>query len=920
VEFRILGPLEVEVAGQRHDIGGPRLRALLAALLVRHNDRVPVDELVGAVWADASPADARAALQTYVARVRRFLRTVGSTARIEHAPAGYRLVVPVDAVDLAVFRALLGQAERQEGAQAAATLRAALALWRGAPLADIHSEQLQLEVVPQLDELRLSALHRRLDLDLAMGRSDEVVGDLRALTDRHPLREKFWWQLMTALYRCGRRAEALDAFRTVSRKLSTELGVEPGTELRDLHAAILEGEALAPGPPAVDRPVPAQLPADLPVFTGRDRELAALSDALIGSAAQCGTGVIAAISGPGGIGKTLLALHWAHRYKEGFPDGQLYVNLRGFDPAGQVLAPETALCGFLDSLGVRPQSMPVGVAAQAGLYRTLAAGRRMLVMLDNARDSAHVTDLLPGSAGSAVIVTSRDRLTGLVTGYGARPVLLDVLDAADSRRVLTKRLGDRITAQDELVTEVVTACGGLPLALGIAAARTAVQPRPSLALVAAELRDSTTRLCALDEENPQSSLRAVLSSSYAALTDEQARVFALLGVAPGPDIGQAAVGALTGLPVTRVSLVLRALERQSLVNQHVAGRWRMHDLVRLYAVECARERICEPDRRAALRTIVDCYLHTAYAADRRVRPSRHPIALDGSAPDGIPSFPDEATALAWLRTEQSCLLAAQQLAADEGWHVAVWQLAWAMDTVNRWGGQLREHVATWRLGLAAAQRTGDPASLVVVRRVLGHAYARAGRHDQAAEQLGAALALAERSGDKSAQAFVHQSFAKVSELAGHGAQALEHATRALRLYQATGETRREPGLLNAVGWYAARQGLHELARSHLEAALALGRSQRSVLNEAGTLDSLGYLAHSTGDHVRAVSYYRDSAALHHRLGDAYCEAETLEHLGDAYAGLGDREAAGDAWRRALGLYQAQHRIADTERVQRQLDH
>jgi tetratricopeptide (TPR) repeat protein len=570
-------------------------------------------------------------------------------------------------------------------------------------------------------------------------------------------------------------------------------------------------------------------------------------------------------------------------------------------------------------LGVPAQAIPADPAAQAGLYRSLVARRRMLIVLDNARDAAHVVDLLPGAPGSAVIVTSRDRLIGLVTQYGAQPVPLDVLTTAEAERLLAARLGTRLVVPAETVDAVVVACGGLPLALGIAAARAAVLTRPSLAVVAAELRDATTRLSALDEEHAHSSLRSVMSWSYGALTPTHARVFALLGAAPGPDFGLGAATALTGLSPAPTTTALRTLERQSLINQDAAGRWRMHDLVRLYAAERAQDLIGPADHRSALHRLVTFHLHAACAADRQLAPHRRPVRVEGPTPDAVPSFADRSAAVQWLASEQPALEAVQQAAMDAGWFVAAWQFAWALDTHLRRRGQLREHETMWQTGLAAAEQAGDPDALVLVWRSLGHACARLGRHEQAREHMEAAMSAVRRSGDRYALASLRRTYAQVSDLAGNGREALNHARVSLRLYQALADEPWVATELNAVGWYSARLGLYEPARTHLNAALALARELGNPETEAGTLDSLGYLAYRTGDHALAVRHYQQGADLHHRNNDTYSGAETLEHLGDAQAALGDRAAADQAWQRALRLYRAQHRTTDAERVSRHLD-
>lgn len=925
VEFRVLGPLEMCVAGRRCDVGGHKLRILLATLLLNSNEPVPVGSITEAIWGDTPPADPRAALQTYVTRVRRALRAAGSAAQIQHLPAGYRIRVPEDAVDVAVFRTLVRRADalaaRQDITGEAAALRESLALWRGAPLADIDSERLHRETVPELSESWLRVVQRRVDLDLLLGRHGEVIGELRALTERHPLRERFWWQLMTALHRCGRRAEALAAFRTVSRRLADELGIDPGEELCELHRAILNGASptvTGADEPAPGRPAPAQLPAHAPVLSGRDEALTALSDVLLDEGRD---GLrICAVSGIGGVGKTSLALRWAHRHRDRFPDGQLFVNLRGFDPSCLPTAPAAALRGFLDALGVAAQSIPAELDAQAGLYRSLVADRRLLVLLDNARDAAQVIPLLPGSARCVVIVTSRDQLSEIVYRHGAHALRLDVLNRPQAAALLEHRLGARRLAADpEAVQQVITVCAGLPLALGISAARAAVSPGLPMSVIAAELADTTTRLDALDLDAAHTGLRAALSSSYAALHPEQARVFALLGSAAGPDIGLPATAALSGRPPGEAARTLRALEQQSILTQQIPGRWRMHDLVRRYAAESPDGGLSRPDRDAALRRLTDFYLHTGYAADRQLEPTRSPAALAGPAPGAQPlPIADAAAALTWFDAEHPGLLAVQRRAAAAGEHRLVWQVSWVLGSYLHRRGRLDDYLTSWRSGVAAAAVLADPGLQALAHRGLGEAYAFGDRHDEAIDQLRRALELNRRINDRSAEAITHRVLARAHSKRGDDEAALRHAIRALRMFEADDDVDRQANAHNGVGWYATRLGRYDQAHTHLQAALALAHRRANRVAEANILDSLGYLAHHTGRHDEAIRFYHRAIALARELGFDLNEADAQEHLADTCAAGGDHRQAREARQRALQLYRAQHRSVDAARVQQAL--
>lgn len=943
--------MEIHADGHAWEAGPRQQRHVLAALAVDAGRPLTTEVLIDRVW-DEAPSGARRALHVHISRLRRLLGQAGAggetPTRLVRRSGGYVLDIDTDIVDLHSFQGLVERARVQTSPDIRiALLRDARALWRGEPMTGLTGEWVtQCRWAWRQNYLEATEAWARAHL--RVGDAEAVIGVLTDLTGEEPFLESAAALLMRALYATDRGADALQVYLTLRRRMVEELGTDPGPELQKLHQAILRRDVLDPcapwsrqmaqaapnhtvtavapvpaevdsqTPDPMDRPTPAQLPADVSMFAGRARELALLCQALTSSPTRDGTGAIATVGGLGGIGKTWLAVRWAHQHKDRFPDGQLFVDLRGFDPSGQIVTPESALRGFLDALGVPPHAIPAHPDAQAGLYRSLVARRRMLVVLDNARDAAHVVDLLPGSPGSAVIVTSRDRLIGLVTQYGAQPVPLDILTTAEAEQVLTMRFGTRIVAPAETVDAVVAACGGLPLALGIAAARAAVLPRPSLAVVAAELRDTTTRLNALDEEHPHSSLRTVMSWSCGALSFAHKQVFALLGAAPGRGFELGAASALTGLSPAQTTAALRALDRQSLINQDAAGRWRMHDLVRLYAAEQAQHLIGDFDRRSALRRLVIFHLHAACAADRQMAPYRLPIPVEGPRPDAVPSFADSTAAVEWMAGEQPNLTAVQQAAMDAGWHAAAWQLAWASDTYLRRRGHLTEHITTWQTGLAAAEQTSDRAATILARRKLASACARLGWHQDAREHMEAAMSAVRQSDDRHALAFVYRTYAQVADLAGKRQEALEHARASLRVLQALDDKPWVATQLNAVGWYSAQLGLYEPARAHLTAALELARELSKADTEANTLDSLGYLAQGTGDHALAVQYYQQGADLQHRNSDTYSEAQTLEHLGDAQAALGDRVAAAKAWRQALRLYRTQRRTSDAERVSRNL--
>ncbi|KOX34874.1 hypothetical protein ADK67_02560 [Saccharothrix sp. NRRL B-16348] len=662
--------------------------------------------------------------------------------------------------------------------------------------------------------------------------------------------------------------------------------------------------------------VPRQLPAPRSPFVGRQEELDRLDAALRNAA---GTVVISAIAGAGGIGKTWLALHWANRRLDRFPDGQLFVDLRGFSPDGTPMDPAVAVRGFLDALGVDPGRIPVDPHAQAALFRGLVADRRMLLVLDNAADTAQVTPLLPGGDTCTVVVTSRERLSGLITSHSAHHVPLDVLADTEARALLTDRLGAaRVAAEPRAVDDLVDLCGGFPLALSIVAAHAQTRPGTPLATLAAELRE--LGLDALDDDDPIASLPAVLSWSRRALGPGQATTFALLGIAPGHDIGLHAAAALTGLSPGGARALLRGLEQASLITQDARGRYHMHDLIHLYAADTART-LPEATREAALRRVVDHYLHTAIAANRQLFPDHEPVRLDEPAPGTHLRPPplDQHAALAWFDSEHANLLAAQQLAGARDLHLTSWYLAWAMDTFHHRRVHFHDRLTAWRAGLAAAEHLPDPEARVIAHQRNGRAHADLRRYEEAEEHLRRALSLAERHDNRAQQARAHQEFTRLWALRGDNRKAFDHATHALRLHRVLDDRADEALSLNLVGWYAALLGDFDRAREHCRAALSLQREHNAAEGEAMSLDSLGYIDHHTGRHDDAVRHYQQALTRFRELNHGYAEADTLDGLGHPHVALGQHEQALAVWSKALELYQAQGRDHDAARVRRQLD-
>ncbi|GHH38165.1 hypothetical protein GCM10017774_28160 [Lentzea cavernae] len=661
-------------------------------------------------------------------------------------------------------------------------------------------------------------------------------------------------------------------------------------------------------------PVPRQLPPAPFVCVGRARELDLLTGMMDEAVRDGAAVVVSALAGSGGIGKTWLALYWAHRNLAQFPDGQLFVDLRGRDATGQPLSLNAAVRGFLDAFGIAADRVPVDVGAQLGMYRSLVAGRRMLILLDNARDTAQAAPLLPGSPTCVVMVTSRDRLAGLVRNHGARSITVDVLPDADARELLGALIGARRVAEEaEAADDLIACCAGLPLALSLVASRATAHPTFPLAVLVDELVDATTRLSALDDGEGATSLSAVLSWSYEALSAEEAMVFRGLGLAGGTDISLAAVASLADLPQHRAAGVLRALERVSLVHKHMPGRYRMHDLVALYAEELALQ---DESRHLAQRRLVDFYLHTASCGDRLLDPDNQEVALRPPAPGCVPlEFASQNEAVEWFDVEHQNILAAQQVADRE----VVWQLAWALHAYHWWRGHLHDDLMAWRAAAVAVQGTAELRPRLLVHQMSGFAYARLMRHDEAQWQLGRALVVADELGDPHKQAEVNHASAHAAGLRGDVDQALRHAKEALRFYREAGASLREGWALILVGSFAGKLDDHALAWSSAEKALVVFQEHEYAPGKAAAFNALGMLAGAAEDHGCAMAYHESALTIRRELGNSYAEADTLAQLGETYTALRRTARARSCWGAALALYRAQSRNADVERAMRRLD-
>ncbi|MFY1684766.1 ATP-binding protein [Micromonospora sp. WMMD730] len=653
-------------------------------------------------------------------------------------------------------------------------------------------------------------------------------------------------------------------------------------------------------------PVPRQLPPALPGFVGRAAQLAQL-DAGCADHGTPGGGqstTTMTLSGTAGVGKTTLAVYWAHRVADRFPDGQLYVDLRGFDATGAVVTPAEAVRGFLEALEVPPERIPTHLPAQVGLYRSLLAGRRMLVLLDNARDVEQVRPLLAGSPGCLFLVTSRNRLAGLITAEGARQIAVDLLSTAEAWQLLARRLGpDRLTVEPQAVDEMIERCVRLPLALAVLAARGAAHPTFPLATIVDELRESPRLLDSFDGGDTGTDVQSVFSWSYRNLTPAAARLFRLFGSHPGPDIGIAAAASLAGLPRSQVTRLLAELAHAHLVTEHAPGRFTAHDLLRAYAGELAESLDLAEERQSAVRRGLDHYLHTAHTAALLLQPGRDPVTL-AAVPPGV--TPEELTAhgpaLAWFTTEYPVLLAAVSHARRAGFDGHAWQLAWTLvDFLQRRGNWL-DLAAAQQAALAGAQQAGDRVGQANAHRDLARVLCRLGRLDEAVAHYREALILFGALGDHTGQARTHRAFGAMFDGLGRYAEALEHGQRALALYRAAGHLAGEASARNGVGWAHAQLGQYGPALEHCSQALTLLRPTGDRHGEANTWDSLGFIHDRLGQHRRAIRCYGRALALYRRIGDRYDEADTLTRLGETRQAAGDVHGALRTWRRALDIF------------------
>ncbi|MDI3386516.1 BTAD domain-containing putative transcriptional regulator [Streptomyces sp. B-S-A8] len=956
LRFSVLGPVRAWRGSEPLNTGSPQQRALLVALLLREGRTATAAELIDAIWGDEPPSQALAAVRTYASRLRKSL----APGVLASESGGYAIRLPVAAegLDLALAEELWADAEKARGAgdlcQARSLIKKALSLWDGEPLANIPGPYADTQRV-RLEEWRLQLVETRLDMDLEQGCHAEAVSELTALTAAHPLRERLRELLMLALYRSGRQAEALAVYADTRRLLADELGVDPRAGLSELQQRILQADpglaepSAAPAETASAPVRPAQLPATVPDFTGRDAFVEELGAVL--ASAEGRVMAVSALAGIGGVGKTTLAVHVAHAARVRFPDGQLYVDLQG--AGARAAEPETVLGAFLRALGTADSAIPDTLEERAALYRSLLDGRRVLVLLDNARDAAQIRPLLPGTEGCAALITSRVRMVDLA---GAHLVDLDVMSPEEALQLFTRIVGEeRVASEREAALDVVAACGFLPLAIRIAASRLASRRTWTVSTLAAKLADERRRLDELQAGDL--AVKATFELGYGQLEPAQARAFRLLGLADGPDLSLAAAAAMLDLPAEDTEDLLEALVDTSLVESAAPGRYRYHDLVRLYARACAERDELPPDEReSALSRALDFYLSTATQVYALERPGDRTVDhLERTTYPGL-TFGDNSQAVDWLHNEAHCILACVQQSLTVGsLRRGVDLLMAAKDLAESGVSSRRYEIAT----IAACDAAGaaqDLHSEGRARTTLTQVHSRAGRFDDAdaeaerATELGRvaqdpwtsgnapnergiiaiyrkqhtegeahlqeAIRAFRADGNEPGEASALCNLSRILVAMGRTTQAIDLARQGIGIYDKLGLTVRLANGLLALGIALTKAGRQPEALGHLSDALGIFTENRQRLWEGTTHFRIAEAHLSANRPAQAAQHAEQGLALG-CIGGDWAQGNVLTVLGCALSALGQADRAKACWTEALAIYE-QTDAPEAEQVRRLL--
>ncbi|MFD8498589.1 tetratricopeptide repeat protein [Amycolatopsis sp. NPDC059657] len=858
----VLGPLEVARGESAVPLGPLKQRSLFAVLALQPNEVVSREEIIDVLWGDRPPASCLNLVHTYVSGLRKLVepsRARESGAVISLVSGGYRLTADPGELDLTRFDELVGQARRAPHGEARKELfEQALDLWRGPVLADLPPNVRQHPVAVALAGRRVTATLAYADTALAVDGAEDAIDRLRLVAHHEPLHEGLHGRLMLALAAAGQQAAALRVFADIRQRLGEELGIQPGKDIRLAHGKVVEGE------PVHHENRPAQLPAEAAGFVGRGEQVRSLNAA--------GARIVV-ITGTAGVGKTALAVHWAHRLRARFPDGQLYLNLRGY-AAGQPVRPLEALSRFLRALGVSPDRIPVDEDEAAALFRTTVADRRVLVVLDNAVDVAQARPLLPAAEGCLTIITSRDTLAGLSAAEDAHRLPLDVLAPEDARLLLTKMVGDAEPAE---VAELARISAYLPLALRVAGANIASAPHGTVAGYLAERPHPV-------DGDVRSAVHEAFDRSYNCLDPVAQRLFRLLGFVPGPDFTAEAAAALGGDSVPKTRELLGTLGAAGLVHEHVPGRFQFHDLLREYAISLPSGD--EPP--AAVERLFAFYLHRADGATRLLYPHvlRLPVP-QGKEPQEKEHWPpNETDAVGWLDAERANLFAAAAQAVEYGVPSYAWRITDALRGYLWTRGYSAEGVAACQEGLRAAQREDDLAAEGSMRNILGLIRYNLSDHPAAIECHTSALALARRLGDRLAEAAALHNLGRVYAQTGHHADESAHYEEALEINRKAGNLHGEASALNYVGVAALALGQIAKAVECSTAALELSRELGDPDLEARSMHNLGLTHWSRGELDEAIESFSECLRIVRLIGNRHGEAPALVCLAEAHCEAG----------------------------------
>ncbi|WP_158853495.1 AfsR/SARP family transcriptional regulator [Saccharothrix deserti] len=931
---QVLGPIRAWRDGTALALGPAGRKAVFGLLALAHGKPVTRAELVDALWGERPPPSATNVIHTHVKHLRQLLEPDrGARAPSTTIPAvgdGYALSLPPDAVDVVRFRSLVARADSCRATtprQAADLLGQALGLWHGRPLADVPLLGAHPGVVTLAGEHR-AALARHAEVMIAIGAARDVLPALVEYVAAHGLDEAMHALLIRAYTASGQRDRAFGTYNMVRRHLTEELGVGPGPELTAAYLDALEetpvDSAAAPAEPPPMSPGVNQLPGDVFGFTGRQAELTELGRVL--GAERTGVPIVV-VCGTAGVGKTALALHWAHRIRSNFPDGQLYVDLRGYDPRLPVAA-EDALSRLLDGLGVTGADVPVDPDQRAARYRAELADRRVLIVLDNASTVDQVRPLLPGTSGCLVLVTSRNSMAGLVALHGAHRLDVDLLPAPDSLALLRTLIGERVRREPAAAAELAAQCGRLPLALRVAAELAASRPASALAELTGELADRRRRLRVLDVgDDVRAAVRTVFSWSYLQLRPQVAKAFRRLGLHSGSDVTPFALAALTGSDPDESRLTLEVLARNHLVQPVPAGRFVVHDLLRAYAEELAGEHDPAPERSAAVERLLAHHLAAASAAMDLLYPADRPYRPDVSVTLPL-TFPAADAARAWLDAERSTLVALCRFAERDD------RPGYAVDLANTLyryleGGHYADASTIHECALRAAQRAGEDSMLAAALTNLGALRRLLGDYDQAAEHLHEAIELHRRTGDHYGAARALSNLGIVQERLGEYEEAASLHLEALALHQRLGSRYGEAAALLNLGNAHTRPGHHAGAVEYLERALDLFRRLDDAVGQASALSNLGGVCASLRRYPDAVRHLSQAQELFQRLDHSYGVASTLSNLGNVYTRLGDWSQAHHCYTSALETFRdighrygeasALNGLGETQRIAGRLD-